>query len=56
MKRKDYQKPTMKVVEVRIENHLLQASSSLGASRSGYGTANSDVADSEQEDGQWLWN
>ena len=26
MKRKDYEKPTMKVVEVRIESHLLTAS------------------------------
>lgn len=38
MKRKDYEKPTMQVVEVQPTQML--AVSGVGASRSSYGTAN----------------
>ena len=38
MKRKDYQRPTMKVVQLQHQTHLL-AGSGVEANRSGYGTA-----------------
>jgi len=38
MKRKDYQKPTMNIVKLQHQAHLLQASG-VEANRSGYGTA-----------------
>ncbi len=38
MKRKDYQKPTMKVVKLQHQCQIL-AGSGEGAMRSGYGTA-----------------
>ena len=38
MKRKDYQRPTMKVVQLQHQTHLL-ADSGVEANRSGYGTA-----------------
>ena len=42
MKRKDYQKPTMKVVQLQQQTHLL-AGSGVEATRNGYGTAQEDV-------------
>jgi hypothetical protein len=42
MKRKDYQRPTMKVVQLQHQTHLL-AGSGVEANRSGYGTAQEDV-------------
>ena len=38
MKRKDYQKPTMKVVQLQHQTHLL-AGSGVKSMRSGYGDA-----------------
>ena len=49
MKRKDYQKPTMDVVKLQHQTHLLQASpmqTSVSAQRSSYGEA-------IVEDGDW---
>ena len=40
MKRKDYEKPTTKVVKLQQRTHLLAGS--LEAKRNGYGTANTD--------------
>ena len=40
MKRKDYTKPTMKVVMLRHAGMLM--TSGVGAMRSGYGTASTD--------------
>ena len=56
MKRKDYQKPTMQVVKLQHQAHLLQASG-VQSMRSGYGNANSDVEETELEEGTgtWLW-
>ena len=55
MKRKDYQKPTMTVVELRNRTQLLAGS--VGAQRSGYGDANNGVDLSElNDDGEWVWN
>ena len=41
MKRKDYQRPTMKVVELQHHCHILAGS--VEASRSGYGTAEEEI-------------
>ena len=38
MKKKDYQKPTMQVVKLQHQTHLLQASG-VQSMRSGYGEA-----------------
>ena len=55
MKRKDYQKPTMTVVELRHRTQLL--TDSVQASRNSYGKANNDVSSEElNDDGEWEWN
>jgi hypothetical protein len=53
MKRKDYQRPTMKVVELRHRTQLLTGS--VQANRSSYGTANYGVTDELDSDGSWEW-
>ena len=53
MKRKDYQKPTTRVVELQHHCHILAGS--VGASRSDYGTANGDVDPTALTDGEWVW-
>ena len=56
MKRKDYQRPTMKVVELRHRTQLLTGSG-VQASRSSYGTANQGVSSDElNNDDEWEWN
>ena len=56
MKRKDYQKPTMRVVELQQRTMLL-AGSVVNATRYDYGDANPDVAPAELNlDGEWEWN
>lgn len=53
MKRKDYRKPTMKIVKLHYQSHLLQAS----ATRRNYGKANSDVDPKQLDnDGNWKWD
>ena len=47
MKRKDYMKPTMDVVEVRIESHLLTASTD---SRERRGTVDATMEDEWEEE------
>lgn len=42
MKRKDYQRPTMKVVELQQQTHLM-ACSGVQSMRSGYGTADEEI-------------
>ena len=42
MKRKNYEKPTTKVVQLQHMTHLL-TTSGVGATRSGYGTADEDT-------------
>lgn len=56
MKKKGYQKPTMKVVILQHRTMLL-AGSGVQSMRSGYGNANSDVEETELEEGTgtWLW-
>lgn len=51
MKRKDYQKPTMKVIKLQQQGIICTS-----ATRQGYGTANSGVEESELEDGVWNWD
>ena len=58
MKRKDYRKPTMKIVKLQQKCHILAGSGEgLGATRGGYGAANAGVDASEQNaQGKWEWN
>ena len=51
MKRKDYQKPTMKVIKLQQQGIICTS-----ATRQGYGTANSGVEESELEEGVWNWD
>ena len=57
MKRKDYQKPTMNIVKLQQQTHLM-AGSGVQSMRSGYGKANGDVKSCELEEGTgtWVWN
>ena len=56
MKRKDYLKPTMKVVKLQQQAHLLAGSGLVQANRSSYGTANYGVNTDELDgDGSWEW-
>jgi hypothetical protein len=55
MKRKDYLKPTMKVVKLQQQAHLLAGSGQVQANRSSYGTANDGVTDELDSDGNWEW-
>ena len=55
MNKKDYEKPTMRVVELQQRTMLLAGS--VGAQRSSYGNANSEVLPAELNDaGEWEWN
>ena len=51
MKRKEYQKPTMKVIKLQQQGIICTS-----ATRQGYGKANSGVEGSELEDGVWNWD
>ena len=55
MKRKDYEKPAMRVVKIQHTGMLM--TSGLDAGRTNYGTAN-DGVDSGllDDDGNWIWN
>ena len=58
MKRKDYEKPTTRVVELQQRTMLL-AGSAVDATRDSYGEANPeiDVIDpTNLDDGVWIWN
>ena len=57
MKKKVYQTPTMQVVKLQQQTHLM-AGSGVQSMRSGYGNANSDVEETEieGETGTWVWN
>ena len=57
MKRKDYLKPTMKVVKLQQQAHLLAVSGQVQATRNSYGTANYGVNQDElnNDDGNWEW-
>ena len=56
MKRKDYEKPAMRVGLIQQHAHLL-AGSGFGAGRTNYGIANDGVDSKELDgDGNWSWN
>ena len=59
MKRKDYLKPTMKVVKLQQQAHLLAGSGQVQANRSSYGMANygvdSNYSNELDSDGNWNW-
>ena len=57
MKRKEYLKPTMKVVKLQQQAPLLAGSGQVQANRSSYGMANYGVDSNEQldSDGNWEW-
>ena len=46
MKKKDYQKPTMQVVKLQQQTHLM-AGSGVQSMRSGYGEAQEEEGDEE---------
>ena len=55
MKRKDYEKPAMRVVKIQHTGMLM--TSGFGAGRTNYGTANDGLDESELDsDGNWSWN
>ena len=56
MKRKDYEKPAMRVVKIQHTGMLM--TSGFGAGRRSYGTANDGVSSGElnNETGEWEWN
>ena len=54
MKRKDYEKPAMRVV--LIQQHAQLLAGSVEASRNSYGTANDGLTDGINSDGEWEWN
>ena len=54
MKRKDYEKPAMRVV--LIQQHAQLLAGSVEATRDGYGVANDGLTDGINSDGEWEWN
>ena len=56
MKKKEYQKPAMRVVKIQHTGMLM--TSGFGAGRTNYGTANDGLDESELDDktGEWIWN
>ena len=54
MNKKDYEKPTMRVVQLKQQSQLLAGS--VGATRDGYGLANDGLIDGINSDGEWEWN
>ena len=56
MKRKDYEKPAMRVVLIQQQAQLLAGSVEVEASRNSYGTANDGLTDGINSDGEWEWN
>ena len=53
MKRTDYQKPTMCIVEMKHRSHILAGSDrsmSVSSSRNGYGAATTDTWGDEEEE------
>ena len=55
MNKKDYEKPTMTVVELRHRTQLLAGS--VRAMRNSYGKANNDVSSEElNTEDEWVWN
>ena len=56
MNKKDYEKPTMTIVQLNQHGQLLTGSTEMRATRDSYGTANSEVETDELNDGEWEWD
>jgi len=58
MKRKDYEKPAMRVVKIQHTGMLMTSGDGVTSKRSSYGTANDGVSSGElnNETGEWEWN
>ena len=57
MNKKDYQKPTMRIVMLQHQCQILTGSQGLGANRSSYGAANNGIDFNELDaNGNWAWN
>ena len=61
MKRKDYEKPAMRVVKIQHTGMLM--TSGFGAGRTNYGVANDgldvselDESELDHKTGEWIWN
>ena len=54
MKKKEYQKPAMRVVKIQHTGMLM--TSGFGAGRTNYGTAKDGVTSDINSDGEWEWN
>ena len=52
--KKNYQKPTMKVVQLQQQTHLM-AGSGVQSMRSDYGEANPGVDPNSIVSGEWIW-
>ena len=55
MNKKDYLKPTMNIVKLQQQTHLM-AGSGLQSTRDSYGTANDGLTDGINGNGDWEWN
>lgn len=58
MKRKDYEKPAMRVVKIMHTEMLMTSGKGVTSNRTNYGTANDGVNSNElnNETGEWEWN
>ena len=58
MKRKDYEKPAMRVVKIQHTGMLMTSGNRVKCKRTNYGTANDGVNRDELDDetGEWEWN
>ena len=57
MKRKDYEKPAMRVVKIQHTGMLMTSGDGVTSNRTNYGTANDGVDNNELDgDGNWSWD
>ena len=57
MKKKEYQKPAMRVVKIQHTGMLMTSGNGVTSNRTNYGTANDGVNSNELDsDGNWSWN
>lgn len=58
MKKKEYQKPAMRVVKIQHSGMLMTSGTGVTSNRTNYGTANDGVNSNElnNETGEWEWN
>ena len=58
MKKKEYQKPAMRVVKIQHTGMLMTSGNGVTSKRTNYGKANDGVNRDELDDetGEWEWN